>query len=383
MKFIPMKPVTIIVGGDLAPTQTNYSFFCEGNLDALIDNRLLSLVNSFDYRIFNLEVPLTDTVKPIAKDGPNLIAPAAAVHGIRLLSPVILGMANNHILDHDEQGLLGTIEQLSDNQLSYVGAGKDLAEAAKPFIIEKDGVKVGIYACAENEFSIAGENRAGANPFDPLESPDHIVNLKSECDFVIVLHHGGKEHYRYPSPGLQKVCRKMADKGADLIICQHSHCIGAFEKYSDSIIVYGQGNFLFDRRNNEFWNTGLLVKASFGNDMSVDFIPTIKNGNGVALPESKVSETILNQFHERSENITKTGFIDSEYEKYCSLNGLFYLGASAGFGRITGKIDRMLNGFITRRIYSGDKLNMLLNFIECETHRELFLRYLHLRRKGE
>lgn len=373
--------MTIIVGGDLAPTETNYTFFSEGNLNALIEERLLSLVNSADYRIFNLEVPLTDREQPITKDGPNLIAPGSSVNGISQLYPVLFGMANNHILDHDEQGLLATMDQLIKHRLSYVGAGKDLEEALKPFVIEKDGIKVGVYACAENEFSIAGNNRAGANPFDPLESLDHIVKLKSVCDFVIVLHHGGKEHYRYPSPGLQKVCRKMAEKGADLIICQHSHCIGAFEKYSDSIIVYGQGNFLFDRRSNEFWNTGILVKAEFGKELTVDYIPVIKNGNGVKLPDSTESETILKEFQERSENISKTGFIESEYEKYCISNGLFYLGAVAGLGRITRKIDRISNGIITRRIYSHDRLSMLQNFIECETHRELVLKYLSIRRR--
>jgi poly-gamma-glutamate synthesis protein (capsule biosynthesis protein) len=373
--------MTIIVGGDLAPTQSNYSFFGEGNLNALIDGRLLSLINSADYRIFNLEVPFTDVAQPISKDGPTLIAPAASVNGIRSLDPVIFGLANNHIMDHDEQGLLKTMELLSDNKLGYVGAGRDLSDAVKPYIIEKDGVKVGVYACAENEFSIAEDKRAGANPFDPLESLDHIVNLKSVCDFVIVLHHGGKEHYRYPSPGLQKLCRKMADKGADLIICQHSHCIGAFEKYSASTIVYGQGNFLFDRRSNEYWNSGLLVKAEFGEMMSVDFIPVAKNGNGVKLPEPDVSDTILRDFNMRSENITRAGFIDSEYEKYCKSIGLFYLGAFAGLGRVTGKIDRVLKGMITRRIYSRARLSMLQNFIECETHRELVLKYLNIRRK--
>lgn len=373
--------MTIIIGADLAPTQTNYSYFTEGNLSALIEKGLLTHITSADYRIFNLEVPLADMERPISKDGPNLIAPSSTINGISLLNPVIFGMANNHIMDHDEQGLLRTMELLTEHHSGYVGAGKDLAEAGKPYIIEKDGIKTGIYACAENEFSIAGESTAGANPFDPLESLDHIAHLKSKCDFVIVLHHGGKEHYRYPSPGLQKVCRKMADKGADLVICQHSHCIGAFEKYSESMIVYGQGNFLFDRRDNEFWDTGLLIKAEFGTKMSVDFIPVRKNGNGVTMPAQNESEKILAEFQKRSENILKKGFIESEYEKYCISNGLFYLGALAGFGRITRKLDRMLNGSITRLIYSPEKMNMLQNFIECETHRELVLKYLNFRRK--
>ena len=68
------------------------------------------------------------------------------------------------------------------------------------------------------------------------------------CNSII---NGGKEHYRYPSPDLQKICRKFIDKGADLVVCQHSHCIGCEEKYNHGTIVYGQWNFLFDRSNIE------------------------------------------------------------------------------------------------------------------------------------
>src|SRR5690606_29065463 len=119
-------------------------------------------------------------------------------------------------------------------------------------------IKIGFYVCAEHEFSIASVDSPGANPFDPLESLDHIADLKNECDYVVVLYHGGKEHYRYPSPYLQKVCRKMADKGANLVICQHSHCIGCFEVYKDSTLVYGQGNFIFNKHDNEYWKTSIL-----------------------------------------------------------------------------------------------------------------------------
>jgi hypothetical protein len=376
-----MKPVTIIIGGDIAPTRSNYSFFEKGDINALVDNKLLSLLHSANHRIFNLELPLSDTLKPIGKDGPNLIAPAATLNGIKLLNPTLLGLSNNHIMDHDDQGMFQTIDQLSGNNIDYVGAGKNLEAAAKPRIIESGGLKIGIYACAEYEFSIAEENKAGANPFDALESPDHIARLKSKCDYVIVLHHGGKEVYRYPSPNLKKVCRKMAEKGADLIICQHSHCIGAYENYSGCVIVYGQGNFLFDLTDNEFWKTSLLVKATFDKKLTVDFIPFCKKGIGIELAGPDVSEEILNAFYERSENILLPGFIEKEYDKFCNENGLYYLGAFAGLGRVSRKIDGLLNGIITKRIYSMKKMHMLQNFIECEAHRELVVRYLNMRRK--
>ncbi len=376
-----MESATLIIGGDLAPTKSNYSFFEEGNINALIDDRLLSVLESADYRIFNLELPLTDTEKPIIKDGPNHIAPISTLKGIKLIDPTVLCLANNHILDHDEQGLYQTMEQLSKNNINWVGAGKDLSAAAKPIIIERGELRIGIYACAEYEFSIAEENKAGANPFDPLESPDHIASLKSKCDFVIVLYHGGKELYPYPSPYLQKVCRKIADKGANLVICQHSHCIGAFEKYDESVIVYGQGNFLFDMRDNGYCETSLLIKVTFGDKMSVDFVPFCKKKTGIELPEPDVSELILKDFNERSGNLSQPGFIDTEYEKFCIRSGLFYMGAFAGMGRIPRKLNELLNGIITRQIYSLKKLNLVQNMIECEAHRELVIRYLRVIRK--
>ena len=126
-------------------------------------------------------------------------------------------------------------------------------------------------AVCDDEKRLAEENKAGANPFDLLDSPDHIAKLKTECDFVIVLYHGGKEHYRYPSPYLQKVCRKIVDKGADLVVCQHSHCVGCQEEYKDSTIVYGQGNFVFSKNyDDEFWQTSVLVEVEIADTLKIN-----------------------------------------------------------------------------------------------------------------
>ena len=89
----------------------------------------------------------------------------------------------------------------------------------------------------------------------------------------------------------------------------------------------------------------------------------------------------MKDFYSRSEDILKPGFIESEFDNFADCTGLFYLGALAGLGRVLGKLDRILNGLITRRIYSRDRLNMVQNFVECETHRELLLRYLNLKRR--
>ena len=373
-----MDLTSILIGGDLGPTNSNSSQFSAADIERLIDAELIDTLSSADFRIFNLEVPLTSNDTPIKKDGPVLSAPASAIRGIKLLDPSVFTLANNHIMDHGEEGLINTIEQLSRQNIAYVGAGKNIDEAARPVIIEKQGHRIGIYACAEHEFSIAGENQAGANPLDLLEVFGHISNLKSRCDLVIVLFHGGKEYYRYPTPDLQKICRKMAVSGAGLIICQHSHCIGAYEKYGDAMIVYGQGNFLFDRHNDEFYQTGLLVNVKMDSAIYFDFIPILKNGNGVKTPDPDQSARILADFHKRSEEIQDPGFVERQFDEYCRLNGQYYLATLAGLGKTVRRIDKVLNRPLTRLIYPRRKLDTIQNHFECETHREIMLRYIKL-----
>ncbi|MFA6866940.1 MAG: CapA family protein [Clostridia bacterium] len=364
----------LIIAGDLAPTQSNIDLFNKADTNSLLGEELSLLWNSKDMRIFNLEIPLTDKQNPITKYGPNLIASTSTINGIKALMPSLLTLANNHILDQGVQGLKSTKDMLYKNNIPFVGIGKNLSDANKPYIIKNNKLKIGIYACAENEFSIASKNDYGANPFDPLESLDHIQKLKYQCDYVIVLYHGGKEHYRYPSPYLQKISRKMSQKGADLVICQHSHCIGCFENYKDSTIIYGQGNFIFDHSNSEYWQTSLLINIEIKNRLNINYIPIVKKGNCVRLAKSEESRKILENFHRRSDKILKKDFIEKEYDKFAKQNIENYLRNFSGFGKWLNRIDRKLfNNALIKRKYNDKQLLAIQNIIECEAHRELVL----------
>ena len=195
--------MNILIGADLVPTASNFSVFKAGDGVSLVGEELLNILNKADYRIFNLEVPLCDNAAPIEKCGPALIASTYTISGYNALGVDLLTLANNHIMDQDNQGLISTINLLNGNGIAYLGAGETLEQAKKPYNFQLDGKKIGVYACAEHEFSIADDKAPGANPFDPFESLDHIAEMKGECDYAIVLYHGGKEHYRYPSPSLQ------------------------------------------------------------------------------------------------------------------------------------------------------------------------------------
>lgn len=377
-------PAKIIIGGDLVPTKSNWKLFAEGNIDELIGEGLKALLGSADYTVFNLEVPLTEQESPIEKCGPNLIAPTETISGLKAINPHFFTLANNHILDQGEQGLYSTMDTLYKAGIKYAGAGRNLDEASKGFVKEINGIRLGIYCCVEHEFSIATENSAGANPFDPLVSLDHISTLKNESDYVIVLYHGGKEHYRYPSPYLQKVCRKIVDKGADLVVCQHSHCIGCEEKWNGGTIVYGQGNFLFDHSESEFWQTGVLIELTLAAEGGyVSYVPLRKNNSVVRL-DKEGGEKTLCQYKERSKDITRDGFIEKKYSEFAEQMLYQYLAAIQG-NRCRALVYRILNKMTSHRferhymhhVYKNyGWILKLVNCIECEAHRELFLKGL-------
>jgi len=371
--------MSVIVGADIVPTLNNSELFVEADLNRLIGKELVEILEQADYRIFNLEVPLTNIESPIRKHGPSLIASTETVNAMKQMKVDLFALANNHIMDQGEQGLKSTISILDKNEIAHFGANMDLKGARKPYYFEIKGKRFGVYACAEHEFSIAGKYTPGANPFDPLESLDHVSEMKQHCEFAIVLYHGGKEHYRYPSPYLQKVCRKLVEKGSDLVICQHSHCIGCKEEYRGSTIVYGQGNFLFTKKDNEYWNSGLLIYIKENGQL--EYIPICKKGSVIRKPESQEREQILKGFFERSEEIKREGFIENQYKKFavesCPNYMLYFRGLSDNLlYRVLNKLSKQrLRKAITTQILKNKGLGFR-NFIECEAHRELLIEAL-------
>jgi len=367
----------ILIGADLVPTKSNYEAFRNSDIEYLIGDGLIDILNENHVRIFNLETPLAEVGSPINKCGPNLLTPPETIKAIKKMDPSLLTLANNHIMDQGPCGLESTLKILEEYEIPYSGVGRNSVEAAIPYSFDIKGKKVGIYACAENEFSISTKQAEGANAFDSIESFDHIESLKRECDFVIVLYHGGNEFYRYPSPYLQKRCRKMAGKGADLIVCQHSHCIGCFEKYLNSTIVYGQGNFIFDHADNEFSSASLMIRAQiFDESYKIDYTPIMKRGNKVELADKNEADEVLAAFNKRSEQILQEDFVENEYRAFAKSKETIYLNALCGDHIILKVLNKIFRNQLSKKMYSKAALTRILNYIECEAHRELIITLL-------
>ena len=357
-----MSKKTILIGADIVPTPVNDNLFSAGDVTALLGEELKSIFDSADYKIFNLEVPLSDIREPILKTGPNLSAPASAVKGYVEMGINLLALANNHTLDQGKRAFADTLDVLRRNGICYVGGGVTEEEVRRPHVFELGGVKFGVINFCEHEFSWFDDYGIGANGFDPLYSLDEVAELKSRTDYVIALYHGGREHYRYPSPELQRICQRIAEKGADLVLCQHTHCVGAGEYHSGAEIVYGQGNAIFTREvvTADCWDTSLLVRLTVENGkVSHEFIPIERTEVGTRLSSDP---TIMEGYESRSREIAKEGFVKQKYLQFVKDNEETIIGHLKYFGEA--------------HIPFSKKGAGARNLINCAPHRELLVTYL-------
>lgn len=375
------ESLRICVWGDLVQTDDNKDLFESGDIENLLGPGIIEVINKADATIFNLEAPLTSHDTPIYKpEAPCIASSPKCINTFNALKnlniQLIASCANNHIKDFGIKGITDTINLLSDNGIEHIGVSdKNQSIAKKPIILNKDNICVGLYSCAENEFSIANDSVGGANGYDPLTTFDDISILKSQCDKVIVLFHAGRENYQYPSPQLQRVCRKMIDSGADVIICQHSHCIGCEELYNSGRIIYGQGNFIFHRTKIALWYTGLMISINVTKDnkLTIDYNVVQNSIPYVRLAEEITKQNILSQFNRRSEEIKHIGFIENKWQNWVFENIDTYCmrGIAGCRNRYILALDRRLNYFLSKFIWRNKhRRKLLLNYIRCESIRE-------------
>ncbi len=165
-------------------------------------------VESADYSIVNLECPVAgEDAKGIQKNGPLLKCSSKTLEAIKFAGFQGVTLANNHIFDYGRKGLMQTISCCKMLEIDTVGGGGSLQDAAKILYIERNEEKLAIINCCEHEFSIASDNTAGANPLNPILQYNVIKKARENADYVVVIVHGGHEHYQLPSPRMKVTYR--------------------------------------------------------------------------------------------------------------------------------------------------------------------------------
>ena len=309
----------ILIGADVVPTSVTEELFAKGDVKTLFGD-VCELAKCADRVIINLECALTNSEGRIAKFGPNIKGVPECTNALTALGVTDVMLSNNHVFDFGKQGLIDTMAALDAAGLPYTGVGENDTDSRKPYYFECKGKKIGIINVCEHEYTYALPNRMGANPFDPFLTMQDIRECKKNCDFLIAIYHGGKEHCRYPSPRLVNLCHEMVLCGADVVLTQHSHCIGTYECFEGAHIVYGQGNFNFSypeyTDKSEGWYTALLVELDIEDDVKIKFHPIVDTFHGCDLAKGEKAEEIMKEFEARNEE-QKNGKWREGWHAFC------------------------------------------------------------------
>ncbi len=277
-----------------------------------ISDELLVKMRDVDIMMLNNEFPYTDRGTPLEGKTYTFRADTASVNYLIDMGVDVVSLANNHIYDFGETGLLDTINTLSEAQIPYVGAGRNLEEAAKAVYFISGDIKIAIVSATQIErmdnpdTKGATENSPGVfRSYNPNMLCEAVAQAKENSDFVVVFVHWGTENETKPDWSQEEQAPKIAEAGADLIVGAHSHCLQGIKYCNDTPVIYSMGNFWF---NSKTVDTGLLqVSISKEGIESIRFVPAIQENSQTRLAHGGEAQRIFSYLESISYNVAIDG----------------------------------------------------------------------------
>jgi hypothetical protein len=373
--------MNIIIAGDYCPQYRVANCLNCGDYESVFDH-VRPLVEQADYSIVNLECPVSDAgMIPIKKCGPNLKCTEKGIDALKWVGFKCVTLANNHFLDYGSEGVSKTILSCKNKGIDIVGGGRNIKEASEILIKKIDGITIAFINCCEHEFSQSTETTSGSNPLNPIQQYKSIQRAKEQADYVVVIVHGGHEHYQLPSPRMKEMYRFFVDVGADVVVNHHQHCFSGYEIYKEKPIFYGLGNFCFDwiGKRNGMWNEGLLLSLKLERNHKIQFVlipyrqcednPSVK-----ILKDSQV-DMVLKKLSELNAIIANSTKLQEEFSHFCeSRENDLLISLMPYRSRLLKALGyrRLIPTFVSR-----NKALQLYNYVVCESHRDTLLHYLN------
>lgn len=208
-------------------------------------------------RIINLETAVTTSDEPDPK-GINYRMHPSNTPCLTAAGIDCCVLANNHVMDWGRSGLLETLATLRSSGMCTAGAGRTIAEARAPAILEGDHRRILVFAYATQSSGVparwaASESASGVSllPHPSRGSADRVAEdvrvAYQEGDVVVVsVHWGGNWGYDIPR-GHRAFAHRLLDSAPVSVIHGHSsHHPKGIEVYREAPILYGCGDLLND-----------------------------------------------------------------------------------------------------------------------------------------
>jgi poly-gamma-glutamate synthesis protein (capsule biosynthesis protein) len=241
----------------------------------------------------------------------------AMVQGFTAAGFAAVSCASN--VTYGARAILTSLATLDAAGIGHCGAGRTIAEARKPAIVERRGVRFGFLSYTSVFWPIghaAGPETPGVatikatTAYQPhprtlempgapptvITTPDphelaamerDVRALRSEVDVLVISCHWGVSNSTEVVDYQRAIGRAAISAGADIVFGHHPHLIQEIEVWQGRPIFYSLGNFAFD------WEKmrgraldGILVRCTVRNRTleRVAFVPVRRDAQNLVAP---------------------------------------------------------------------------------------------------
>jgi poly-gamma-glutamate capsule biosynthesis protein CapA/YwtB (metallophosphatase superfamily) len=238
-----------------------------------------------DVRIINLETSVTRSTD-FAPKGINYKMNPDNVPVLAAAQADCCVLANNHVLDWGRAGLVETLDALQGAGIQTAGAGRDVAHAEAPAVLEVAGKgRVLVFAFGSQTSGIprswaARANEPGVNLLGDLSErsvariAEHAKRARQPGDILVAsIHWGGNWGYEIPRQQRAFAHQLIDQAGFDVIHGHSSHHPKGIEIWRGKPILYGCGDFLNDYE-------GIAGYEEFRSDLVVMYLPRLAGATG-------------------------------------------------------------------------------------------------------
>jgi poly-gamma-glutamate synthesis protein (capsule biosynthesis protein) len=166
-----------------------------------------------------------------------------------------VALANNHMLDFGDQGLLDTRRHLAEAGIASAGAGGGAVEAAAPVIFEAGGLNVGFVSITNTVRSFAAKpGRPGTNYWKIRSDRNNLGRLatlvhdlrRGGAELIVLSIHWGPNYRWWPPHRYRRFARNAISLGVDIVHGHSAHVLQAVEFQGNGLILYDTGDYMED-----------------------------------------------------------------------------------------------------------------------------------------
>jgi poly-gamma-glutamate synthesis protein (capsule biosynthesis protein) len=207
-----------------------------------------------------------------------------------------MGLANNHALDFGPVALHDSAAHLLREEIQPLGVETPTTKTCDPsFFSLSDGKKIGLLAISDVDPKLRSEI-ATTSLRAKLDAA--IAKARSHASLVVCLVHWGIENSERITDEQRELARWLVDRGADLVVGSHPHCVQPLDFYHGCPIAYSLGNLVFDGAPTVVsWNHGALLEVDLNEGAKISSLSLIPVVLTDGLPRVEITES--NRFGSR------------------------------------------------------------------------------------